>query len=226
MQNCIRLFKVFGITVYLHFSWLIVAIIEIQHRSGNYSSLVFNIAEYLALFFIVLLHEFGHSLACKQVGGSSDTIMLWPLGGIAYVSPPQRPGAILWSIAAGPLVNLVLGALSFAGFIAMSFAGMDQSAPDLFQLVNAFVFINVALFLFNILPIYPLDGGQILRAILWFFVGPVKSLRISSVVGMLGAAAFCLFSVMTGRILLLLLSLFLLMHAFKAFKAARAEIEI
>ena len=54
------------------------------------------------------MHEFGHALACRQVGGKANQIMLWPLGGVAYVSPPQRPGAMLWSIAAGPLVNVVL----------------------------------------------------------------------------------------------------------------------
>ena len=64
--------------------------------------------ECLALFLIVLMHEFGHQLACRQVGGQTHDIMLWPLGGVAYVSPPQRPGAQLWSIAAGPLVNVAL----------------------------------------------------------------------------------------------------------------------
>ena len=65
-----------------------------------------NVLEYLALFGIVLLHEFGHALACRQVGGTADRIMLWPLGGVAYVNPPSRPGATLWSLAAGPLVNV------------------------------------------------------------------------------------------------------------------------
>ena len=56
----------------------------------------------------MLTHEFGHALACRSVGGTADNIMLWPLGGVAYVNPPQRPGATLWSIAAGPLVNVAL----------------------------------------------------------------------------------------------------------------------
>jgi Zn-dependent protease len=55
-----------------------------------------------------LFHEFGHALACRQVGGQADLIVLWPLGGVAYVSPPPRPGALLWRIAAGPLVNVLL----------------------------------------------------------------------------------------------------------------------
>ena len=64
----IPLFKLFGIQVYLHWSWLVVAIYEIQSRKGDYSSVVWNVAEYLALFAIVLMHEFGHALACRSVG--------------------------------------------------------------------------------------------------------------------------------------------------------------
>ena len=93
-------------TLGLRFSSLLS--IKFKTRAHAYSSLVWNIVEYLTLFLIVLLHEFGHSLACRQVGGTADKIMLWPLGGVAYIAPPQRPGAVLWSIAAGPLVNVVL----------------------------------------------------------------------------------------------------------------------
>ena len=107
-QRGFRLFRFAGIDVFLHWSWFVVAAYELQERAGQYSSFVWNVAEYLALFLIVTLHEFGHSLACRQVGGAADHIVLWPLGGVAYVRPPQRPGATLWSIAAGPLVNVVL----------------------------------------------------------------------------------------------------------------------
>ena len=80
--------------------------------------------EYLALFLIVLMHEFGHALACRQVGGTANRIVLWPLGGVAYVNPPQRPGATLWSIVAGPLVNVVfLPILSASGSLSRRRAG-------------------------------------------------------------------------------------------------------
>src|SRR5215469_9955891 len=107
-QGSIRLFQFSGIDVYLHWCWFLVAVFEIQSRAGRYSSIAWNIAEYLALFLIVLAHEFGHALACRQVGGRANQIVLWPLGGVAYVAPPPRPGATLWSIAAGPLVNVAL----------------------------------------------------------------------------------------------------------------------
>ena len=86
-----------------------------RSRSGRlYSSVIWNVLEYLTLFLIVLTHEFGHALACRSVGGQANQIVLWPFGGVAYVSPPQRPGAVLWSIVAGPLVNVVLVPDSFA----------------------------------------------------------------------------------------------------------------
>ena len=107
-EGSIRLFRFAGIDVFLHWSWLVVAFYVIETRRGQYSSLFWNALEYLALFLIVLLHEFGHSLACRQVGGRADKIVLWPLGGVAYVNPPPRPGPTLWSIAAGPLVNVAI----------------------------------------------------------------------------------------------------------------------
>ena len=106
-QGSFRLFQIAGIVVFLHWSWFFVAAYEISGRSKNYSSVTFNVLEYLGLFLIVLLHEFGHALACRSVGGTANQIVLWPLGGVAYVDPPPRPGAELWSIAAGPLVNVV-----------------------------------------------------------------------------------------------------------------------
>src|SRR5271165_3392710 len=107
-SGSIRLFRFSGIDVFLHWSWFLVAVYEIQSRAGNYSSVTWSVLEYLALFLIVTTHEFGHALACRQVGGRANRIVLWPLGGVAYVDPPPRPGATLWSIAAGPLVNVAL----------------------------------------------------------------------------------------------------------------------
>jgi Zn-dependent protease len=107
-SGSVRLFRFAGIDLFLHWSWFLVAVYEVSDRANKYSSITFNVLEYLALFLIVMLHEFGHALACRQVGGTANQIMLWPLGGVAYVNPPPRPGATLWSIAAGPLVNVVL----------------------------------------------------------------------------------------------------------------------
>src|SRR5689334_3328198 len=175
-QGSIRLFKFAGITVFLHWSWFLIAVYEINSRGGRYSSILWNILEYLALFLIVLLHEFGHALACRQVGGNANRIVLWPLGGVAYVDPPPRPGATPWSIAAGPLVNVALIPLLAVTISACRSAGLTATAPDLFRLLRSIAWINAGLLIFNILPIYPLDGGQILRSLLWFVLGRARSL--------------------------------------------------
>ncbi len=183
-EGSFRLFRLLGIDVYLHWSWLVVALIEVQARAPSYHSLAWNVLEYVALFGIVLLHEFGHALACRSVGGMARFIVLWPLGGVAYVSPPPRPGAVLWSIAAGPLVNLVLVLPTWGLFVLGAALGWPSTQPDVFHFVQTLAFINVGLMLFNLLPIYPLDGGQILQALLWFAIGRARSLMVVSVIGM------------------------------------------
>ena len=215
-----RLFRVFGITVFLHWSWFLVAAYELDQRAGGYSSLGWNLAEYLALFAIVLLHEFGHSLACRQVGGSAEEIVLWPLGGVAFVSPPQRPGAVLWSIAAGPLVNVVLLALLSGVGPFLHGLALSASAVHFFRQLW---WINFMLLAFNLLPVYPLDGGQILRALLWFALGRARSLLVASVLGVagtLGLVALAVtkdfFSFWTG-----LMAVFLLSRCWQGFREAK-----
>lgn len=187
-QGSIHLFRFSGIDVFLHWSWFLVAVYEIQSRSGRYSSVMWNVAEYLALFLIVLTHEFGHALACRQVGGRANEIILWPLGGVAYVDPPPRPGATLWSIAAGPLVNVALIPVLGAVYLVSGVGGTHDA--NLHHLVVSIFWINVGLLVFNILPIYPLDGGQILRSLLWFALGRARSLMVAAVLGLIGAAGF------------------------------------
>src|SRR5436190_19321170 len=185
MGGTIRLFKFSGITVYLHFSWFLIAAYEFSRRIAVYTSPVWAAFEYIALFAIVLLHEFGHALACRQTGGIANRIVLWPLGGIAFVNPPRRPGAMLWSIAAGPLVNVIL--LPILSIALVVFRSDEPTDVSLF--VYHVWWINLGLLIFNIMPIYPLDGGQILRSLLWFPLGEIRSLQIASVVGLIGSIA-------------------------------------
>ena len=187
-SGSLPLFRIAGIQVYLHWSWLVVAYFEIGNRVNRYQSMTWNVIEYLAIFGIVLLHEFGHALACRQVGGQANRIMLWPLGGVAFVQPPPRPGALLWSIAAGPLVNVVLFPAMFLAFVIATAAGWGVEHPDFVHFLLSITVIDVVLLVFNLLPIYPLDGGQILQALLWFVIGQARSLMVSGIIGLAGAA--------------------------------------
>jgi Zn-dependent protease len=221
-QGAIRLVRVAGIDVFLHWSWFLVAAYEISERTGRYRSPAWNGAEYLALFVIVTLHEFGHSLACRQVGGRADRIVLWPLGGVAYVDPPQRPGATLWSIAAGPLVNVALVPVLLGLLVAGRAAGLAETAPDALAWLQAVAFINLILLAFNLLPVYPLDGGQILRSLLWFVLGRARSLTVASVIGFLGVLALLGLALASGSLWLGILAVFVAMNCWQGFQHARA----
>ncbi len=220
-KGCIRLFEVAGITVYLHWLWFLVAYVEITQRREAYPSVAWNVAEYLALFGIVLLHEFGHALACRQTGGKAERIVLWPLGGIAFVSPPPRPGALLWSIAAGPLVNVVLAPVT----IGLCMLVPHVSPPGLLEPLGHFCLavavINLGLLIFNLLPIYPLDGGQILYALLWFILGRARGLTVACVLGLLGAAAVLLLALGWQDAWLIILAVFLGFQAINGLRQAR-----
>lgn len=217
-QGSVHLFRFRGIDVFLHWSWFLFAVFEINMRAGRYSSIIWNVVEYLSLFLIVLLHEFGHALACRQVGGRANNIVLWPLGGVAYVDPPPRPGAVLWSLAAGPLVNVVLIPVLFV-LIKVARLGPGIT-PDLFVLLQAIFYINAVLLIFNILPIYPLDGGQILRALLWFLIGRARSLMAATVIGFIGVAGLILVAVRIGSLWFGVLSVFILLNCWGGMKQA------
>ena len=221
-QGSVHLFRFAGIDVFLHWSWFLVAAYEIQSRKGSYSSVTWNVLEYLALFLIVLLHEFGHALACRQVGGKADRIVLWPLGGVAYVDPPPRAGATLWSIAAGPLVNVALLPVLFAAVTVGRSAGWATTAPDLYKLLATVRLMNKWLLIFNILPIYPLDGGQILRSLLWFVVGRARSLMAATILGLFGVAAFIGLALWKQDLWLGAIALFMLMNCWSGLKHAQA----
>ena len=226
-QGSIHLFQFKGINVFLHWSWFVWALYEIQGGGiGEYSSPLWRILEYLSLFLIVLLHEFGHSLACRQVGGQANQIVLWPLGGVAYVNPPQRPGATLWSIAAGPLVNVVLAPVLFGLLLISRASGMAHSSPNLYALLGAALTIDIYLFIFNMLPIYPLDGGQILRSLLWFILGRARSLMAATILGFIGAIGFIALALWRQNAWLGVITVFMLVNCWGGLMHARELLRI
>jgi Zn-dependent protease len=220
-KGCIRLGQVAGITLYLHWTWFLVAYIEITQRREAYPSVAWNVAEYLALFGIVLLHELGHSLACRQVGGKAEYIVLWPLGGVAVVNPPPRPGAHLWSIAAGPLVNVVLLPVTIGLCLLVPHVAPPGLVEEVGSLCLAVAIINFGLLVFNLLPVYPLDGGQILYSLLWFVLGRVRALRVSCVLGLLAAAAAFVLALSHQDVWLIILAVFVGLQAINGLAQAR-----
>lgn len=217
----IRLLRAAGIDVYLHWLWLPFAYLIIFMRADLYDSQLWNVAEYVVLFLIVLLHEFGHSLACLSVGGKAEYIVLWPLGGVAYVQPPMKPEAVLWSIAAGPLVNLALIPVTLTFLYAGVLLGCKEAAPDVYKFLVMIVWMNLLQLAFNLLPIYPLDGGQMLQALLWFLMGRAHSLLVVSMMGLAVGVLALLVTLVAGSFWGALLAFFVAMRSLVGFQHSR-----
>ncbi len=225
-QGSLQLGRVAGIDLYLHWSWFLMVAFEIGFRKGSYSSAAWNVLEYLSLFMIVLLHEFGHALACRQTGGTANRIVLWPLGGMAYVNPPKRPGATLWSTAAGPLVNVALLPILIAAAALSGSLGWAVAFPDAYHFLKAILLIDVSLLAFNLLPIYPLDGGQILQSLLWFVLGRGRSLMATAILGLAGALGFICLALISKSMFLGAVSAFMLLNCYSGMRQARDLLRI
>jgi Zn-dependent protease len=221
MKGALPIFRLAGIRVYLHFTWFIVAALEVTRFAHRYHNPIWAVLDYCALFGVVLLHEFGHALACRQTGGQADTIVLWPLGGIAFVKPPPRPGAYLWSMAAGPLVNVVLFPLFTLLVFVVTKLHWKTVHPDFYRFVQTLWLMNGVLLFFNLIPVYPLDGGQILRGLLWLKVGPIRSLKVASIIGFGAAILFGLWAFAAQSIGMGLIAFFIFMQAQAGWRAAQ-----
>ena len=230
INGSFKLFHLFGIDVFLHWSWFLVAFFLIpRFGQGTFDGpgntpMMWSAGLYMTLFAIVLLHEFGHALACRQVGGQAKHIVLWPLGGVAFVQPPHRPGAHLWSIVAGPLVNVVLVPVTIVAYFLVtgSLAFPGNTSSNLHMFVFSVMLMNFGLLVFNMLPVYPLDGGQTLLALLWFVIGRVKALKVVSTIGLVAAGIVVVLSMISGPIWYVVMALFVGMQAWNGYRLAMA----
>ncbi len=189
------LFRIFGIRVRADLFLLIFVAVEMLRALPRGSAYVEASAAAMAILFAsVLLHELGHCAAARRMGGGAEEIVLWPLGGIASVHAPRTPRAQFWTTFGGPAVNLLLAA-ALGGFLL---ARGNLHQKDLLGdwqtswLLNAFR-VNLALLLFNLLPAFPMDGGQMLRALLWTRMGfggaTILAVRVGKVAAILLAVA-------------------------------------
>jgi Zn-dependent protease len=179
--------RYFGIPVRIHFTFIIVAFNRLLMEGNNLpASLIFIVGLYTS----VLLHEFGHSLAARWCDGDADQIILWPLGGLAVCRPLFNPTAHLITGAAGPFVSLVLCGL----FTVLSRVVPADGSGWLVAIMDLMAAINGGLLIFNLLPVFPMDGGRILRDTLWFWMGVDRATRtavmISKTVIILAIIAF------------------------------------
>lgn len=167
-----RILKVFGIEIRFHVSWLIILILIAFSLSDYFHAanpgwsmpLVWGIALLTTvLFFVsVILHELAHSLTARRLGLPVHAITLFVFGGVSELShEPEQASTEFWVSIAGPATSVVLGA------ICLSLSLLGNRHQPLFALAWWLGSINLLLAFFNLLPGFPLDGGRILRAILW-----------------------------------------------------------
>jgi Zn-dependent protease len=211
-RGSFRLCRLAGTDVFVHWSWFVAAYFLIRDRPVAYSALWWDVIEYVLGFGLVLAHGFGHVLACRQAGGAADRVLLWPLGGLAFVAPPPRPLANLWTTAAGPLVNLVLAPVLF-GAAYLTAPGPDELPTDPHRLAFALSWFNLVMLVFNLLPVFPLDGGRLLHAALWPLLGRAGGLAVAAGIGLLAAGALVAWSIAVAEWWMLAVGVFMVLGA-------------
>jgi Zn-dependent protease/predicted transcriptional regulator len=186
----VRFGKIFGIPVGVNYSWFIVFVLVTLTFGSQFAGMypdwslpTYYIAALISsiLFFLsVLLHELGHSLAAQSKGIKVKAITLFIFGGVAQISrEPDRPMTEFYIAIMGPVVSVLL-AIIF-GVFTYVIGGINDPVA---VVTGRLAFINTVLVLFNMLPGFPLDGGRVLRAVLWFFTGSYdRATRIASGVG-------------------------------------------
>jgi Zn-dependent protease len=211
MQASVKLGKIFGIPIGLHLSWfLIFALITYSLGTGYFAqqypqlggniNLVLALVTSLLFFASVVLHELGHSVIALRNHIPVKSITLFIFGGVAQIGrEPETPGAEFRIAIAGPLVSLGLSGLFGALYL------FGRQNPILAAPSQYLMEINFILAFFNLVPGFPLDGGRVLRSIIWKLSGNYqRSTRIASISGQLVALAFVglgVFSLFSGQVM-------------------------
>ena len=236
----VKLFTIFGFEIKLDISWVFIAVLIAWSLAQGYFPSVYEglrvqtywwmgIAGMLGLFASILLHEIAHSLVARIFGVEVKSITLWLLGGLAELSErPPSPRAEFFIAIAGPITSLALGALAYAATqLLVDLPGLQSASAVLRYLF----FLNVAVAIFNMVPAFPLDGGHVLRAIIWarkddLFEATRIAARAGSTFGMvliiLGILNVVITSSLNG-LWLVLLGIFVRAAADSSFHALEVE---
>ncbi|MEO0958605.1 MAG: M50 family metallopeptidase [Pseudomonadota bacterium] len=172
---------------------------------------------YAAMIFAsILLHEFGHAVAAHAVGIRTREVTLHLLGGHARLERmPKGAREELIIALAGPAVNVAIAVV----LLTLRFTGALPPG----SMANELAVLNLALALFNMLPLFPLDGGRALRAVLSFGLGHLSATTIAASCGVLLAAGFMLLSIEHRAPVVGLVALFL---AFGSYVEGKAAVQI
>ncbi|MBD2726064.1 site-2 protease family protein [Nostoc sp. FACHB-892] len=236
MNGTIRVGNLFGIPFYIHPSWfLVLGLVTWSYSSGLAAqfpqlsaglALLLGLMTALMLFASVVAHELGHSFVAIRQGIDVKSITLFIFGGLASLEKESKtPGEAFWVAIAGPLVSFLL-----CGIVTGVGVTTTASGP-LAAILGVLASVNLALALFNLIPGLPLDGGNILKAIVWKITGnPYKGVTFASRVGQIfgwvailsGVLPLLLFGSF-GNFWNLLIGFFLLQNAGNAAQFARVQ---
>lgn len=189
----VRIASLLGIPIHLHFSWLVVFALIVWSLSTGYfpsrypdlpasSYWAKGLVASLLFFLSILLHELGHAVVALRSGVRTHSITLFIFGGVTRPETEPKDGRAEFRIAAaGPLVSLALAGLFYV-CAALPFVGPSAAAVATYLAVS-----NLILALFNLVPVFPMDGGRLLRAALWGALGKVRATQIAAGAGTLFA---------------------------------------
>ena len=209
MAWSLKIFRIAGINVYLHWTfilimaWIILA--SLSQGEPTWEALM-PVWAILSLFGCVLLHEFGHALQARKYKITTERITLLPIGGVASLEKmPEKPGQELLVALAGPAVNLAIAAILGVYILA---SGMPFHLFPLFEdislvknwdtYISILLKINAILFLFNLIPAFPMDGGRVLRAFLAMRYSRAEATNIAARIGQFLAIGFVFIGIMTN----------------------------
>jgi Zn-dependent protease/predicted transcriptional regulator len=227
--------RVWDIDIKIHATFLLIVLLgAIQWGGPNgLGGAVFGMLLMLLLFLCVILHELGHSLVAKAFGLPVRQIVLLPIGGVAQMEKnPAKPLHELLISIAGPLVNVFIAVfLLFLSGVSGSMEGLNARglvpghsvSPSSATMLHWLLAANITLAFFNLIPAFPMDGGRVLRAVLWFFLGFSKATRLASATGQILAVAVGLFAVLNGHLLLALIAAFIFLGAGQEWASERAR---
>jgi stage IV sporulation protein FB len=199
MKNAFKLFDFMGTPVYLKY-WFFILLPLFMLQSGGFTEQGFltGLDWFLSIFAAVLLHELAHTAVAKKLNHPVDHVYLDVFNGAAAIDTTYSSYKdTILIVLAGPLSNLVL-------WIIGSYLGLD-----------IFVQVNMFLFIFNILPIYPMDGGRICKAICQWMTKPSLGRKINGYISIIFSSLLFIASIMTTNVIMAIFAVFFIFLSYK-----------
>ncbi|MFB6274204.1 MAG: site-2 protease family protein [Salinibacter sp.] len=225
MKRSLKIGSVYGIGIFLHWTFLLLVAAIIAYfyiRGESLGAAISGLGLVLAVFLCVILHELGHALTAKRFGVPTRSITLYPIGGLARLERiPSEPMKEFWIAIGGPAVNIAITAV-LAGLLLVtggSFAPGALQAPGQ-HLLASLLWINAVLAGFNLLPAFPMDGGRVLRSLLALRQDYAQATQTAANVGQAMAILFGLVGIMWFNPVLLFIALFVYVGAQQESKQA------